>query len=66
MSYVYVKSEPRLWTVGFYTPAGKWEPESDHASAEAAAKRVAYLNGSGSVRATLDQALNEGNGSYRP
>lgn len=34
-----------LWTVGFYSPDGKWNPESDHESAESAAKRVAYLNG---------------------
>lgn len=34
MKYVYIKSEPQLWTVGFYTPEGRWEPESDHSSAE--------------------------------
>ena len=53
MSYVYVKSESAghngamsdLWTVGFYDPQGKWQPESDHRSQEEAAKRVAYLNG---------------------
>jgi hypothetical protein len=44
-SWVYIKSEPRLWTVGFYTPDGKWEPESDHENSEEAAKRVHYLNG---------------------
>jgi hypothetical protein len=43
--YVYIKSEPQLWTVGFYDPKGEWQPESDHTSPEAAAKRVAYLNG---------------------
>jgi hypothetical protein len=43
--YVYLRSEPGLWTVGFYTPAGKWESESDHSSAEAAAARVHWLNG---------------------
>lgn len=43
--YVYIKSEPGLWTVGFYDPAGKWQPESDHESADEAAKRVAWLNG---------------------
>ena len=43
--YVYIKSEPNLYTVGFYKPDGEWEPESDHTSSEAAAKRVAYLNG---------------------
>lgn len=43
--YVYIKSEPGLWTVGFYRPDGKWEAESDHESSEEAAKRVAWLNG---------------------
>jgi hypothetical protein len=43
--YVYIKSEPGLWTVGFYAPNGTWYPESDHESKEAAADRVAYLNG---------------------
>ena len=43
--YVYIKSEPGLWTVGFYDPAGRWQPESDHNSREDAAARVHYLNG---------------------
>jgi len=43
--YVYIKSEPGLWTVGFYDPKGEWQPESDHSSKEKAAARVAYLNG---------------------
>lgn len=43
--YVYIKSEPGLWTVGFYGPDGKWNPESDYNSSEEAAKRVAWLNG---------------------
>lgn len=52
-SYVYIHSEREnrdqgignLYTVGFYDPAGKWQPESDHSSAELAAVRVAFLNG---------------------
>lgn len=44
--YVYIRSEKELWTVGFYDPKGKWNPESDHESAEKASDRVAYLNGS--------------------
>lgn len=44
--YVYIRSEPGLWTVGFYHPDGRWEAESDHASSDDAAKRVAWLNGS--------------------
>lgn len=46
MSYVYIKSEPNLFTVGFYDPAGKWHPESDHSEKQEAAKRCAWLNGS--------------------
>ena len=45
MSYVYIRSEPQLWTVGFYRPDGRWEPDSDHASQTTAADRVHYLNG---------------------
>lgn len=43
--YIYIRSEPQLWTVGHYTPSGKWEPESDHSTRNEAANRVAYLNG---------------------
>jgi len=45
MSYVYLRSEPGLWTVGFYRPDGTWEPESDQTSQDDAANRVAWLNG---------------------
>jgi hypothetical protein len=64
--YVYIKSEPGLWTVGFYKPDGTWEPESDQRDREQAAARVAYLNGSAAVRGVLDEALNSGDGVYRP
>lgn len=73
MSYVYVQSETAaqtgsypLYTVGFYDPAGKWQPESDHggrSGKDDAAARVAWLNG---YNPSLDQALNEGDGAYRP
>jgi len=43
--YVYRRTEPGLWTVGFYTPSGVWCSESDHDTKEAAAARVHYLNG---------------------
>jgi hypothetical protein len=49
MSYVYIRSEPLLWTVGFYRPDGKFEPESDHGTSEGAARRVAWLNGGAHV-----------------
>lgn len=48
--YVYIDSEKLgngnwLRTVGFYKPDGTWVSESDHETEEAAAARVAYLNG---------------------
>ncbi len=45
--YVYIRSEERLWTVGFYDPSGDWHPDSDYNDPEQAAERVAWLNGSG-------------------
>jgi len=44
-TWVYLQSEPGLWTVGYYDPKGRWYADSDHDSREEAAKRVAYLNG---------------------
>jgi hypothetical protein len=49
------------FTVGFYKPDGEWEPESDHATADAAAKRVHYLNGGIDLTAPLN-AYGEGIG----
>jgi hypothetical protein len=46
MSYVYIRKDPGLYTVGFYDPQGKWHPESDHDNQDDAADRVAWLNGS--------------------
>lgn len=43
--YVYIKSEPSLWTVGFFEPDGTWQPDKDFPSPEEAADRVHYLNG---------------------
>jgi len=43
--YVHIKTEPTLWTVGFYDPSGRWQPESDWDNKEDAAKRVNFLNG---------------------
>ena len=71
--YVYIESEHHatgsLWTVGFYDPKGEWHPESDHDSQLEASKRVAWLNGgceNCSLRLSVDQALNSGDGVYRP
>jgi hypothetical protein len=44
--YVYINSEPSLYTVGFYSPDGQWHPDSDHQDRKEAAQRVAWLNGS--------------------
>jgi len=43
--YVYIQSEPGLFTVGFYGPDGRWHPDSDCDNREEAAKRIHYLNG---------------------
>ena len=65
--YVYIKSEPLLFTVGFYTPEGHWEPESDHRTREDAANRVAWLNGQNQpLPQSIQEALNSGTGVYRP
>lgn len=43
--WLYKQTEPRLWTVGFYTPNGDWEPEGDYGTPQEAANRVHWLNG---------------------
>jgi hypothetical protein len=44
--YVYIDChEAGVYTVGFYSPDGKWHPESDWHTADEAAARVHYLNG---------------------
>ena len=43
--WLYIQSEPRCFTVGFYAPDGEWMPESDHSTRTEAAERVHYLNG---------------------
>lgn len=49
--YVYIQTEssPDLFTVGFYDPNGKFQPESDHSTREEAAQRVRFLNGANHV-----------------
>ena len=43
--WVYIRSEPNLYTVGFYDPNGKWQPDSDWNDRDEARARCAYLNG---------------------
>lgn len=43
--WVYIRSEPGLWTVGFYAPDGEFHTDSDHNDRDQAADRVHYLNG---------------------
>ncbi|OGR95227.1 MAG: hypothetical protein A2V88_12895 [Elusimicrobia bacterium RBG_16_66_12] len=45
MTWVYERTEPGLWTVGFYGPDGRWESDSDHSNRDCARSRVAWLNG---------------------
>lgn len=47
--YVYEKTEPDVWTVGHYDPAGKWVSESDHSTRAEAAQRVCTMNGGGVI-----------------
>jgi hypothetical protein len=49
--FVYEQTEPALWTVGHYTPDGRFEPESDHHDPNEAAKRVRWLNGGNDAEA---------------
>ena len=52
MTWLFRETERRVcWTVGFFTPEGEWEPESDHTTVKAAAARVHYLNGGSDVTA---------------
>lgn len=51
MTWVYIRSEPGLYTVGFYDPTGQWHADMDYGTKDEAAARVHYLNG-GSGRET--------------
>jgi hypothetical protein len=58
--FVYVKSEPTLWTVGHYNQHGRWVSNSDWGSNEEAAAYCSYLNGGakpGFVAAMEHEAL---------
>jgi hypothetical protein len=43
--YVTRRTEPQLWTVGFFGPDGKFETDSDHDSEKSANDRAIELNG---------------------
>ena len=43
--WIYIRSEPGVFTVGFYGPDGKFHADSDHISSDKAAARIHYLNG---------------------
>jgi hypothetical protein len=43
--WVYIQSEPGLYTTGFYDPQGVWHSDQDFSSSEEAAHRVNFLNG---------------------
>ena len=45
MTWVYIRSEPGLFTVGFYSPDGEWHADSDWGNKDDAADRVHFLNG---------------------
>ena len=57
--YVYIQSEPGLWTVGFYDPKGKWVAESDWESPEKAADQAQRLNGGGSLGQDWNAAVEQ-------
>ncbi|MGL4177515.1 MAG: hypothetical protein ACRCSN_15725 [Dermatophilaceae bacterium] len=44
-TWMYLDTDPGVWTVGFYTPTGQWITDSDHDTPDAAADRCHYLNG---------------------
>lgn len=54
--YVYIQSEQGLYTVGFYSPDGKWYAESDHDDPQKAAERTHYLNGGKSMDKQITNA----------
>lgn len=43
--WVYMRTEPGCYTVGFHAPDGEWHTDSDHGSKSEAAERVRWLNG---------------------
>lgn len=56
-TWVYVRSEPNLFTVGFYALDDKWHSDSDHDTKESAAEKVNFLNGNCEITKDLLEAL---------
>lgn len=55
--YVYIRAKDdghTVFVVGFYDPQGKWHPESDHETKEAAAQRCHWLNGGNTTTTAPD------------
>ena len=66
-NYVYIRSEPGLYTVGFYDPDGRWRPEGDYDSSVLVAERVHWLNGGKTeteIKAIVLEVLDEVNVAY--
>jgi hypothetical protein len=47
--WVYMRTEPNLYTVGYYDPSHNWHGDSDHGNVRDAANRVHFLNGGSST-----------------
>jgi hypothetical protein len=43
--YIFQKSEPGVWTVGYFTSSGEWKTECECSSAADASQRAHWLNG---------------------
>jgi hypothetical protein len=43
--YVFLPLADGTFTVGFYSPSGRWNVESNHPSSDEAVGRMRYLNG---------------------
>lgn len=50
ITWVFIETMPQVWSVGFYSPEGKWHRDADYNSTADAAARVHYLNGGFSMK----------------
>jgi len=55
MIHTYLKSEPQLWTVGYYDPQGQWIPLQDFDTQQQAQAKVNYLNGGSDPNMTIEK-----------